>query len=375
MRFETHVIHGYKEAALGEKDVMPSIHLSTTFEREKDGSYPEGYSYTRRENPNRTMLEQALALLEGGAEAAAFASGSAATTAILMALKAGDHVIAPNDAYYGTGAIMRDVFARWGLAADFVDMTDLAQVKAALRKETRLLWAETPSNPLMKVTDLKAVADLAHAQGALAVCDNTVPTPVLQNPLRFGFDLVLHSTTKAISGHSDVLGGCVIARDPAGAFARIRQIQHFCGAVPSPFDCWLSLRGMKTMALRVKQQCANALAVATFLAKHPKVEHVHYAGLPGHPGHALAALQMSGGFGGLLSFQVKGSAAAAFAVAAELDLITRATSLGGVESLIEHRASMEGPGTRTPENLLRLAVGIEDAGDLIKDLDRGLSVL
>ncbi len=373
MRFESLVIHGYKEVALGEKDVSPAIHLTTTFERERDGSYPEGYSYTRRENPNRTTLEQTLALIEGGAEAAAFASGSAATAAIFMALKAGDHVIAPNDAYYGTGVILREVFARWGLAADFVDMTDLAAVKAALRKETKLLWVETPSNPLMKVTDLAATADLAHGAGALAVADNTVASPALQSPFQHGFDMVLHSTTKYISGHSDVLGGAVIARETGNdAFTRVRHVQHAVGGVPSPFDCWLALRGLKTMALRVERQSENALAVAAFLAKHKFVEKVYYPGLPGHPSHALAARQMKR-FGGLLSFQVRGGEAEAFAVAAEVGMITRATSLGGVESVIEHRASMEGPGTRTPANLLRLSVGIESAEDLIQDLDQALT--
>jgi cystathionine gamma-synthase len=373
MRFESLVIHGYKEVALGEKDVSPAIHLSTTFEREKDGSYPEGYSYTRRENPNRTTLEQTLALIEGGAEAAAFGSGSAATSAVFMALKAGDHVVAPNDAYYGTGMILRELFGRWGLTASFVDMSDLAAVKSAITPKTRLLWVETPSNPLMKVTDLKAVADLAHAAHALAVADNTVASPALQSPFQFGFDLVLHSTTKYISGHSDVLGGAVIARETGNdAFSRIRSIQHYGGGVPSPFDCWLALRGLKTMALRVERQSRNALAVATFLSKHKSVESVYYAGLPAHPGHELAARQMKH-FGGLLSFCVKGGQDAAYAVAAEVGMITRATSLGGVESLIEHRASMEGPGTRTPANLLRLSVGIENADDIIADLDQALS--
>lgn len=372
MHFESLVIHGSKEVALGEKDVSPAIHLTTTFEREKDGSYPEGYSYTRRENPNRTTLEQTLALIEGGAEAAAFGSGSAATAALLMALKTGDHVVAPHDCYYGTSVILRDVFARWGLTASFVDMTDLAQIKNALKKETRLLWVETPSNPLMKVTDLKAVASLAHSIGAVAVADNTVASPALQLPFLHDFDLILHSTTKYIAGHSDVLGGAVIAREPDNeVFARIRSAQHAIGAVPSPFDCWLTLRGLKTMALRVERQSSSALAIAGFLSKHKFIERVYYAGLPHHPGHELAARQMKS-FGGLLSFQVKGDEAAAFAVAAEVGMITRATSLGGVESLIEHRASMEGPGTRTPANLLRLSVGIESVDDLISDLDQAL---
>ena len=377
MKLETLVVHGFKGDAgkTGEasKDVVPGIHLSTSFERDEDGSFPEGYSYARRDNPNRKMLELALAALEGGSDAAAFASGSAAVTAVFMALAAGEHVLAPKDAYHGTTATLTEVFARWGLAATFVDMADLAAVRAALRPNTKLLWVETPSNPLMKVANLAALTSLAHSHSALIAVDNTVATPVAQRPFEFGVDVVMHSTTKYLSGHGDVLGGVVIARESGAFFERVRQTQLYGGGVPSPFDCWLALRGLRTLALRVREQCRNALSIATFLAAHPLVERVYYAGLPSHSGHALANQQMRGLYGGLLSFQVKGGAERAFRVAAACKLITRATSLGGVESLIEHRASIEGPATTTPANLLRLAVGIEHESDLIADLRQALA--
>ncbi len=374
MKLETLLVHGHKSASFEEKDVAPALHLSTTFERERDGTYPEGYSYTRRENPNRSQLEAALAALEGGAGAACFASGSAATSALFQALKSGDHVIAPNDAYYGTGVIIRD-FARWGLTADFIDMADLTAVERAVKPgKTALVWVETPSNPQMRVTDLAVVAKIAHKAGALVVADNTVATPILCRPFAFDVDFAMHSTTKYVSGHSDVLGGAVVAREASATWEKIRAAQHFGGAVASPFDCWLALRGLRTMALRVREQSRSALALAQFLATHRHVERVYYAGLPEHRGHALAAKQMTA-FGGLLSFTVKAGKEAAFKVAGAVRLLTRATSLGGIETLIEHRASMEGPGTSTPENLLRVSVGLEHVDDLIQDLGQALASL
>jgi cystathionine gamma-synthase len=370
-RIETLAVHAghLPDAATGA--VTPPIHLSTTFERAPDGSFPGGHVYTRSSNPNRTALEEALRALEGGAAAAAFSSGSAATMAIFQALSPGDHVIAPDDAYYGTAKLLRELFAPWGLAASFVDMTDPAHVAAALRPETRLVWMETPSNPLLKVTDIAHVAAMARAAGALAVVDNTWATPVLQRPLALGADLVMHSTTKYLSGHSDTLGGAVIAAREDAYFQRLRLIQTAGGAVPSPFECWLVGRGLRTLPHRMRAHCENATRVARYLADHPAVAAVHYPGLESHAGHAVAARQMSAP-GGMLSVQVHGGRAEAMAMAAKLRLITRATSLGGTESLIEHRASVEGPETATPENLLRLSVGLEHPDDLIADLARAL---
>jgi cystathionine gamma-synthase len=371
MRFETRAVHagGGVDPATGA--VTQPIYLSTTFERAADGSFPQGYIYSRTDNPNRAALERALASLEGGAAAAVFASGSAATPAIPQALAPGDHVVAPLDAYFGTGKLLREVFAPWGLQTTFVDVTDVATVERALRPETTLVWLETPSNPLLKVTDIAAIAAIARAAGARCVADNTWASPVLQRPLELGADLVMHATTKYLGGHTDVLGGAVIAREEDAFFERIRLIQTAGGGVPSPFECWLVLRGLKTLPLRVRAQSESAARIASYLSAHPDVEAVHYPGLEWHAGHAVAARQMAG-FGGMLSFQVRGGEAAAMAVAARVELFTRATSLGGAESLIEHRASVEGPDTATPDNLLRVSVGLEHPDDLIEDLARAL---
>ncbi len=355
--------------------VAPPIYLSTTFERDADGRYPRGFVYSRSDNPNRRDLERLLALLEGGdgggAMAAAFASGSAATASVFQTLAPGDHVIAPDDCYHGTARLLREVFTPWGLAATFVDMTDVDAVRRALRPNTRLVWVETPSNPLLKITDIAAAASIAHAAGALCVCDNTWATPMLQRPLSLGADLAVHSTTKYLGGHEDVTGGAVVSAGDTDIFRRIRLIQNVYGAVPSPFDCWLTLRGIRSLHVRMPAHCANAERIARFLQNHPKVAAVHYPGLPEHPGHHTAAGQMSG-FGGMLSLQVAGGKDAAMATAANLRLFVRATSLGGTQSLIEHRASIEGPESRTPENLLRVSVGLENCADLIADLSQAL---
>jgi cystathionine gamma-synthase len=348
------------------------IHLSTTFERDADGGFPRGFLYARNANPNRRALEECLTALEGGVAAAAFASGSAATMAVLQALDPGDHVIAPNDAYHGTLRLLREPLARWGLATTFVDMTDAVAVEAAMRPTTRLVWVETPSNPLWKVADVARLAGIAHAAGARCACDNTVATPVLQRPLALGADLVVHATTKYLGGHSDVLGGMVVTRADDEGWQRLVALQAAGGAVPSPFDCWLVRRGIRTLPYRVRAHADHALRVARFLAGHRAVEVVHYPGLPEHPGHALAAAQMRA-FGGMLSVQVRGDGERAMAVAARVRVFTRATSFGGTESLIEHRASIEGPGTRTPANLLRLSIGLEHPDDLIADLDQALA--
>jgi cystathionine gamma-synthase len=289
---------------------------------------------------------------------------------ILQALSPGDHILAHIDAYYGTSRLIREIFLRWGLQADFVDMSDLANIKKALRPNTKLAWTETPSNPLLKIVDLAAVGEITHEAGAILVCDNTW-APVLQRPLDLGVDLVMHSTTKYFGGHCDVMGGIVLAKTDNEFFKRIRSIQYEGGAVPSPFDCWLILRGMRTLPWRMRAHSENAMKVAEFLAQHPKVARVYYPGLPSHPGHKIAASQMSA-FGGMLSFEVKDGYDAAMLVAAKTKIFIRATSLGGVESLIEHRASIEGPGTTSPEGLLRVSIGLEHADDLIEDLDQAL---
>ncbi|MBM3943922.1 MAG: aminotransferase class V-fold PLP-dependent enzyme [SAR202 cluster bacterium] len=371
MRIETVAVHAGMKPEPGTRGVTPSIHLATTFERAEDGSYPGGYIYTRNANPNRAMLEQSLAALEGGAAAAAFASGTAAAMSVLQALSPGDHVVAPQDVYTGTTRLLKEVLAPWGLRVSFVDMTDLAQVKKAVTSNTKLVWVETPSNPLLKVTDIAAVAKAAHAAGALCVCDNTWATPALQRPLELGADAVVHATTKYLGGHGDVMGGAaVFKRDDAFA-RRVRGVQVAGGAIAAPFDCWLVLRGIRTLPLRMRAHSENATKLAQFLSDHSRVTAVHYPGLSGHPGHALAKRQMSMP-GGMLSFQVKGGQSAAMKAAARVKLFTRATSLGGTESLIEHRASIEGPQTTTPDDLLRVSVGLEHPDDLIADLEQAL---
>jgi cystathionine gamma-synthase len=351
---------------------MPAIQLSTTFQRSPDGSFPSGYEYSRDANPNRHALEVAMVSLEGGAAGVAFASGMAATMAVLQTLAPGDHVVAPVDAYFGTSKLLREHFRPWGLEVSFADMTDPSAVRAALRPSTRLIWTETPSNPTVALTDLREVAAIARSAGVLTACDNTWATPFLQRPLDLGVDLVMHSTTKYLSGHCDVMGGVVVTREAGPVAERLRSVQVHGGAVPSPFDSWLVLRGIRTLPWRMRAHCSNAASVAAFLAEHPRVERVHYPGLPSDPGYRLAKTQMAAA-GGMLSFVVPGGRARAFAVAARLRLFARATSLGGPESLVEHRASVEGPGTRAPEGLLRLAIGLEHPEDLIADLDQALA--
>jgi len=372
MKFETLAVHAGREPDPTTGAVREPIHLSTTFERAADGSYPQGYSYTRAGNPNRSALEHALTALEAGHDAVAYGSGSAASLAVFSLAAAGGRVVCSEDCYHGTAKQLREILPRWGGQAQFVDTTDLDAVRRALGTGATLLWVETPSNPLLRVSHLEALAGLAHTAGALLCCDNTFASPVLQQPLVLGADLVMHSSTKYLGGHSDVLGGIVVVREPGEVLARLRDFQGTGGGVPSPFDCWRLLRSLPTLPLRVRQQCASALAVAEFLAGERRVERVHYPGLERHPGHALAARQMRGGFGAVVSFEVAGGAEAAMAVAARTTLFTRATSLGGVESLVEHRASIEGPQSRTPPGLLRLAVGIENVDDLVADLDQAL---
>jgi cystathionine gamma-synthase len=369
---ETIAVHAGRRIDPATGAVAAPIHLSTTYQRAEDGSFPSGFNYSRSDNPNRAALEEALAALEGGAGAAAFASGMAAAMSIFQALTPNDHVIAPVEAYHGVLRLLRDLFAPWQLAIDFVDMTDLDAVKKAVREKTKLVWAETPSNPTLKLTDLAAVAEIAHGANALFACDNTW-SPIIQRPFELGADLVMHSTTKYFGGHSDVLGGAVIARREDEFFQRLREVQTVGGAVPAPFDCWLVHRGMQTLPWRIRAHSENAGRVALFLESHPKVARVHYPGLASHPQHALARRQMSL-FGGMVSFETKGDRATAMALPNHTRIFTRATSLGGVESLIEHRQSIEGSDTLTPETLLRLSVGLEHPDDLIADLERALAV-
>lgn len=372
MELETRLVHVGRAVEAGTHAVTPSITLATTFEREPDGQYA-GDSYTRAGNPNRNNWETALAALEGGGAAFAFASGQAAAAAVLQSLSAGDHIILPDDLYHGMRYLVTTVLSRWSLQADFVDMRDPANVRRAVTPKTTLIWAETPSNPRLQIADIATIAGIARQAGALFAVDNTWATPVFQRPLELGADIAMHSATKYLGGHSDVLGGAIVLKDGTGGLAeRIATIQKLSGGVPSPFDCWLLLRSLPTLALRVRAQTETAAKVAAYLAQHPRVEVVHYPGLESHPGHDVAARQMRG-FGAMLSFQVRGGQADALAAAARLSVFTRATSLGGIESLIEHRASVEGPDTQTPANLLRASIGLEHADDLIADLDRALA--
>ena len=398
MKIETRAVHAGRNPEGGSRDVVPAIHLSTTFHKADDGTLPGGYLYGRPNNPNRESLEHALASLEEGAAALAFSSGSAATLAVFQALSPGDHVIAAEDAYYGTPILLRTVMANWGLKHTLINMQDLAAVERAITPATRLIWTETPSNPLLNVTDLRAIVALAKKCGAIVACDNTWATPLFQLPLKLGVDVVMHSVTKYLSGHSDVTMGALILRENGGENGReekdgrenggretsgkekspllekITAIQHEGGAVPSPFECWLTLRGLQTFPYRVRAHAENAQRVAEFLSTQPKIEAVHYPGLPSHPGHKIAAAQMSG-FGGMMSIQVKGGQAEAFKLVAGLKLFSHATSLGSTHSLIEHRASVEGANTRSPANLLRLSIGLEHPDDLIDDLEQALKKL
>jgi cystathionine gamma-synthase len=373
MKIETRAVHAGRKPERGTRDVTPAIHQSTTFQKADDGSLPGGYLYARPNNPNRESLEEALASLEGGAAALCFSSGSAATLALMHGLLPGDHVIAPDDAYYGTAILLNTHLAEWGLKSTLVDMRNPGAIERALTPRTKLIWAETPSNPMLHVTDIRAVAAVAKKAGAgvILAFDNTWATPLLQRPLEVGAHVVMHSVTKYLSGHSDVLGGTLVFREANALFEKVRGIQHEGGAVPSPFECWLTLRGLQTFPYRVRAHSENAQRVAEFLSRQPKIEAVHYPGLPSHPGHKIAAGQMSS-FGGMMSIQVKGGQAEAFKLCAAVKLFTHATSLGGAHSLIEHRASVEGPTTKSPVNLLRLSIGLEHPDDLIEDLEQAL---
>ena len=356
------------------RSVVPAIYPSTLYERAPDGGYPGGRTYTRDHNPTYDQAEALLNRLEGGEGALLFASGMAAATTVFETLDPGDHVVAPEQMYWTIQRWLEELAGRGRIALDLVPNGDLAALEAALRPgRTKIVWIETPANPSTAVTDIEEAAEAAHVAGARLVADGTIATPVLCRPLDHGADLVVHSATKQLNGHADVLAGALVTARRDAWWERLAHDRGYRGAVLGPFEAWLLLRGMRTLFLRVPRSAESAMRIAERLASHPAVLEVHYPGLPSHPGHAVAARQMSGGFGMLLSFRPRGGGAAAKRVAGALRLFRNATSLGGVESLVEHRAPVEGPGTRVPDDLLRLSIGIEAVEDLLEDLDRALA--
>ncbi len=375
--FETLAIHAGQEADPATGAVVPPIYQTSTFKQDGVGGLRGGFEYSRTANPTRSALEECLAALEGGTQALAFASGMAAEDCLIRALcSPGDRVIIPDDAYGGTYRLFAAVLERWGLDYVPVHLPDAAAVRRCLaERPARLVWAETPTNPLLAIADIAALAGAAHEAGALLVVDNTFASPRLQRPLALGADVVVHSTTKYLGGHSDVVGGALVTADGEVA-ERTAFLRNATGGVPGPFDSWLTLRGIRTLAVRMDRHCDSAMAVAGLLTGHPAVTQVLYPGLPSHPGHAVAARQMSG-FGGMVSFRVRGGEEAAVAVCGRTRLFTLAESLGGVESLIEHpgrmtHASAAGSPLEVPADLVRLSVGLEDRGDLLGDLSEAL---
>ncbi|MGA9312198.1 MAG: cystathionine gamma-synthase [Pseudonocardiaceae bacterium] len=370
--FATRAIHAGQDPDPHTGSVIVPIHSSSTFVQDGVGGLREGYEYARTANPTRTALETCLAALEVGLHGRAFASGMAATDVLLRATcRPGDHIVIPDDAYGGTFRLIDKVFRHWGIEHTAVGQSDLDAVRSAMRPNTRLVWCETPTNPLLNVADIAALAAVAHDADARLVVDNTFATPYLQTPLALGADVVLHSTTKYLGGHSDVIGGALIT-DDAELDEQVAFLQNGAGAVPGPFDAWLTLRGIKTLAVRMERHCDNAERVVAALQAHPAVTGVRYPGLATHRGHEIAAKQMRR-FGGIVSFTVDGGVSAALAVCARTRVFTLAESLGGVESLIEHpgrmtHASTTGTQLEVPANLIRLSVGIEDAEDLVDDI-------
>ncbi|TNE35457.1 MAG: aminotransferase class I/II-fold pyridoxal phosphate-dependent enzyme [Alphaproteobacteria bacterium] len=355
------------------KSVIPGIFPSTTYEREVDGSYPSGRVYTRDHNPNFDQPQQLLAALEGGKEALLFSSGMSAALAVVQALRPGDHMIAPAVMYWSFRNWLLTVAKSWGIEVSFVPNGDLTALEdAVIPGKTKLLWLETPANPTWVVDDIAGWARVAKAAGAHLAVDNTVATPLLTQPLALGADIVMHSATKYLNGHSDVLAGALITAKEDDFWARVRVNRNAGGAIPGPFEAWLLLRGMRTLHVRVARASENAMAISEYFDGRKGVRAVLYPGLKSFEGHEIAKKQMSGGFSGMMSICIEGGAEAAMAVAGRLQLFKRATSLGGVESLVEHRASIEGEGTPCPEDLLRLSIGIEKAEDLIEDMERAL---
>ena len=370
---ETIAIHeGFK----GDKDTgavsMPIV-LSTTFERDTEGGFPEGRDiYSRASNPNRRALELKLAALENGTEAMAFSSGQAATMSVFHSLEPNSHVIIPDDIYYGTRVILDNLYGRWGLTFSAIDMSDIKTIKKNIQKNTTLIWIESPSNPSLKVADIEAIVNLAKDKNIITACDNTWATPYFTRPLEMGVDIVMHSTTKYFGGHSDIIGGCIVVKNQDLFSQKIREFQTLGGAVPSSFDSWLLYRSLSTFPMRMKIHAENAQKLAEYLEKHPKMEQVLYPGLKNNPYHKVAKKQMKGGFSGMMSVLVKGGAAETLALASHFQLIKHATSLGGVESLVDHRQTAEGVHSVSPPNLLRVSVGVENIDDLIEDFRQAL---
>ncbi|MEW1975693.1 cystathionine gamma-synthase [Microbacterium profundi] len=375
--FATRAIHAGQAPDPLTGAIIPPIYQASTHVQDGIGGFRGGYEYNRAGNPTRSALQTQLAALEGGASALSFASGLAAEDALLRGiLKPGDHVLLGNDVYGGTYRLLTKVLAPWGIETTTVELGDVDAIRQALRPETRIVWLETPSNPLLKIVDIAATAEIAHAAGAIVVVDNTFASPALQLPLALGADLVVHSTTKYLGGHSDVLGGAVVFADDR-FYDQVKFQQFAVGAVSAPLDAWLTTRGIKTLAVRVRQHSENAQAIAEWAAARPEFETVFYPGLPSHPGHEIAARQMSG-FGGMLSLALAAGQDAARAFAESTELFQLAESLGGVESLIGYppdmtHASVRGTPLAVPENVVRLSVGIEDVADLITDLEQGLA--
>jgi cystathionine gamma-synthase len=369
----TLAVHAGAEPDAETGAVAPPIHLTTTFRHGPAGERIAGYEYQREGNPTQDRLEQALAALEGGEAALAFASGMAAITGMFDSLPTGSRLLIPDDCYSGLRYLAREFLPERGVNAVAVDMTDLAAVETACAAGGAMVWVETPSNPQMKICDIAALAQIAHRHGALLACDNTFATPVLQRPLALGADIVMHSTTKYFGGHSDVLGGALVFARRDDVFERVAHRRHITGAVLSPFSAWLTLRGCRSLPARMAMHCANARGLVEFLSRHPTIERVNYPGIDSHPGHAIAARQMSD-YGAMLSILVRGGRERTLAVAGKLKLFTNATSLGGCESLVEHRASVEGANPVSPQNLLRVSVGLEHVDDLVADFAQALSV-
>ena len=371
---ETVAIHGSMRAQKAENSpIVPGIELSTIYEHAKDGHREGDLKYSRLENPNRLELEAVLNDLEKGAEAAAFSSGIAAINAVFQTLSHGDHVLIPNDVYFGTRKLMWEFSERWGLEIDFVDMTNLEVVEAAAKKNTRMIWIETPSNPQMFITDVEAMVKWAADRKVVVAVDNTWPTPFNMNPIDFGVNLVIHSTTKYLGGHSDLIGGAVIAKESGPLMDRVRSVQVVQGGVPSPFDAWMLCRSIRSFPYRMRAHNENASQLATFMTRLPGIEEVFYPGLVSHPGHKIAKTQMRA-FGGMISFLVSDGEPAAKKMVASSRIIKAATSLGGIESIWEHRKSTEGPLSQTPDNLIRLSVGLEHIDDLKLDLQQALEL-
>ena len=354
------------------KAIVGAIHPSTTYIRDPDNQYRNGRIYARADNPTFDQAEATLAALEQGHAALVFSSGMAAATVVFQALRPGDHAVVPNVMYWSLRNWITGFAREWGLQVDTVDASNPDAVVAAIRPNTRLVWIETPANPLWTITDIAAVCEIAHARGAVVAVDSTVATPVLTQPLTLGADLVMHSATKYLNGHSDVIAGALVTREDTPLWQRIRTLRAQLGSVIGPFEAWLLARGMRTLFPRVEVACRNAQRIAEHFAAHAKVSEVLYPGLPTFAGHEIAKRQMRGGFGGMLSIRVRAGESAAIDAAARVQVWKRATSLGGVESLVEHRASVEGPGTPAPADLLRMSVGIEDVSDLVADLEQAL---